>query len=109
MLNHYPSSKSIISAFLTLAMLLSSLAMAGLAGTVVAQEEIGSVAELAAQDPENIAFCHGGDYCSRAQWQYMTDWLSDYELTIAISAHAIGLDRQTLDEIVIESKELAIP
>lgn len=90
-------------------MLLSSLAMAGLAGTVVAQEEIGSVAELAAQDPEIIAFRHGGDYCSRAQWPSMTDWLSDYELTIAISARAIGLDRQTLDEIVIESKELAIP
>jgi len=39
------------------------------------------VAELAGQDPEIIAFCHGGDYCTRAQWQYMTDWLSDHELT----------------------------
>lgn len=40
------------------------------------------IAELAEQDPELIAFCHGGDYCTRAQWKYMTDWLSDHELTI---------------------------
>ena len=40
------------------------------------------IAELAGQDPEIIALCHGGDYCTRAQWQYMTDWLSDHELTI---------------------------
>ncbi len=40
------------------------------------------IAELVQEQPDILAFCHGGDYCSRAQWQYMTDWLSDHELII---------------------------
>lgn len=40
------------------------------------------IAELAEEDPEILALCHGGDYCSRAQWRFMTDWLSDHELII---------------------------
>jgi acid phosphatase type 7 len=40
------------------------------------------IAELVEEDPEILALAHGGDYCTRAQWQYMTDWLSDHELTI---------------------------
>lgn len=40
------------------------------------------IASLAEEHPDILAFCHGGDYCSRAQWRFMTDWLSDHELTI---------------------------
>ncbi len=40
------------------------------------------IAEMAEKDPEILAFCHGGDYCTRALWRYMSDWLSDHELTI---------------------------
>lgn len=40
------------------------------------------IAEITQEQPDILAFCHGGDYCTRAQWQFMTDWLSDHELTI---------------------------
>ncbi len=40
------------------------------------------IAELVEQEPDILAFAHGGDYCSRAEWRFMTDWLSDHELTI---------------------------
>ncbi len=49
------------------------------------------IAELADEDSEILAFCHGGDYCTRAQWQYMTDWLSDHELTITPSGRVLPL------------------
>lgn len=40
------------------------------------------IAEMVDEDPEILALFHGGDYCTRAQWRFMTDWLSDHELTI---------------------------
>jgi hypothetical protein len=40
------------------------------------------IAELAEKEPDIVAFAHGGDYCSRAEWRFMSDWLSDHELTI---------------------------
>ncbi|MBW3597348.1 MAG: metallophosphoesterase family protein [Planctomycetes bacterium] len=40
------------------------------------------IKELVEQDPDIIALAHGGDYCTRAQWRFITDWLSDHELTI---------------------------
>lgn len=40
------------------------------------------IAEMVQEDPEILALFHGGDYCTRAQWRFMTDWLSDHELTI---------------------------
>lgn len=40
------------------------------------------IAELVEEEPDIVAFAHGGDYCSRAEWRFMTDWLSDHELTI---------------------------
>lgn len=49
------------------------------------------IAELAEQDREIIAFCHGGDYCTCAQWQYMTDWLSDHELTITSAGRILPI------------------
>lgn len=40
------------------------------------------IAEMVQEDPEILALFHGGDYCTRAEWRFMTDWLSDHELTI---------------------------
>ncbi len=40
------------------------------------------IAELVEEQPDILAFAHGGDYCSRAEWRFLTDWLSDHELTI---------------------------
>jgi hypothetical protein len=40
------------------------------------------VAELVEQHPDIVALAHGGDYCSRAEWRFMRDWLSDHELII---------------------------
>lgn len=39
------------------------------------------IAGLAAEHPDLLAFVHGGDYCAKAEWTFMTDWLSDHELT----------------------------
>ncbi len=49
------------------------------------------IAELVEEQPEILAFAHGGDYCSRAQWQYMTDWLSDHELTITKTGRVLPI------------------
>lgn len=40
------------------------------------------IAALVEEQPDILALAHGGDYCSRAEWRFMTDWLSDHELTI---------------------------
>jgi hypothetical protein len=40
------------------------------------------IAGMVEEDPDILAFAHGGDYCSRAEWRFMSDWLSDHELTI---------------------------
>lgn len=40
------------------------------------------IASLVEEQPDIIAFVHGGDYCSNAAWRFMSDWLSDHELTI---------------------------
>ena len=40
------------------------------------------IASLVEEHPGIIALAHGGDYCSRAEWRFMRDWLSDHELTI---------------------------
>lgn len=40
------------------------------------------IAGLVEEHPDILAFAHGGDYCSRAEWRFMSDWLSDHELTI---------------------------
>ena len=39
------------------------------------------IAEMVEADPEILALFHGGDYCTRAHWRFMSDWLSDHELT----------------------------
>ncbi|MCC5876660.1 MAG: metallophosphoesterase family protein [Candidatus Sumerlaeia bacterium] len=33
------------------------------------------------ENPDIIAFVHGGDYCQLAEWRYLEPWLSDHELT----------------------------
>ena len=40
------------------------------------------IAEMVEQQPDIVALAHGGDYCSRAEWRFMSDWLSDHELII---------------------------
>lgn len=49
------------------------------------------IAELAEQNPDLIAFAHGGDYCSRDEWRFMTDWLSDHELTITTAGRILPI------------------
>lgn len=36
---------------------------------------------LLEEHPGIIALAHGADYCARAEWTFLTDWLSDHELT----------------------------
>lgn len=40
------------------------------------------IAKMVEEDPQILALFHGGDYCTRAEWRFMTDWLSDHELTV---------------------------
>lgn len=40
------------------------------------------IAQLVEQHPDILALAHGGDYCSKTEWRFMTDWLLDHELTI---------------------------
>ncbi len=49
------------------------------------------IAELVEQQPDIIAFAHGGDYCSRAEWRFMSDWLSDHELTITQAGRVLPI------------------
>lgn len=39
------------------------------------------LADLFEKHPDIVALAHGGDYCAKAEWTFMTDWLSDHELT----------------------------
>lgn len=39
------------------------------------------MAGLLEENPDIIALAHGADYCAKAEWTFMTDWLSDHELT----------------------------
>ncbi len=39
------------------------------------------MAGLLEEHPGIIALAHGADYCAKAEWTFMTDWLSDHELT----------------------------
>lgn len=39
------------------------------------------MAGLLEEHPGIVALAHGGDYCAKAEWTFMTDWLSDHELT----------------------------
>ncbi len=38
------------------------------------------MAALLEENPQIIAFAHGGDYCQRAEWRYLDPWLTDHEL-----------------------------
>lgn len=40
------------------------------------------IASLVEEQPDIVALAHGGDYCSRPEWRFLSDWLSDHELTI---------------------------
>lgn len=39
------------------------------------------MADLLEEHPGIIALAHGADYCAKAEWTFLTDWLSDHELT----------------------------
>jgi hypothetical protein len=39
------------------------------------------IASIVEENPEVIAFLHGGDVTQRAQWRYFGPWLTDHELT----------------------------
>jgi hypothetical protein len=49
------------------------------------------IAALVEEQPEIVALVHGGDYCSRAEWRFMSDWLSDHELTITRSGRILPI------------------
>jgi hypothetical protein len=49
------------------------------------------VATLVEEQPDIVALAHGGDYCSRDEWRYMSDWLSDWELTITASGRVVPI------------------
>ena len=34
------------------------------------------------ENPQVLAFIHGGDYCERAEWRYLDAWLGDHERVI---------------------------
>ncbi len=63
------------------------------------------IAGLVEQHPDILAFVHGGDYCAKAEWTFMTDWLSDQELTTSPSGRLLPIipargnhDRQAVFE-----------
>lgn len=49
------------------------------------------ISALVEEQPDIIALAHGGDYCSRTEWRFMTDWLSDHELTITKSGRILPI------------------
>jgi acid phosphatase type 7 len=49
------------------------------------------IASLVEEQPEVLAFAHGGDYCSQAEWRFLSDWLSDHELTITQSGRILPI------------------
>jgi hypothetical protein len=40
------------------------------------------IAKLTEEDPSIMAFAHGGDYCSTADWRHLYYWFEDHTLTI---------------------------
>lgn len=63
------------------------------------------IAGLVEANPGVVAFVHGGDYCAKAEWTFMTDWLSDLELATTESGRLLPLipargnhDRQVVFE-----------
>lgn len=40
------------------------------------------IAKLTEEDPSIIAFAHGGDYCTTANWRHLYYWFEDHVLTI---------------------------
>ncbi|MEX2578445.1 MAG: metallophosphoesterase family protein [Verrucomicrobiales bacterium] len=49
------------------------------------------IASLVEEHPDVVAFVHGGDYCAKAEWTFMTDWLSDLELATTESGRLLPL------------------
>jgi acid phosphatase type 7 len=49
------------------------------------------IASLVEEQPDILALAHGGDYCSRAQWMFLSDWLSDHELTITTTGRILPI------------------
>ncbi len=49
------------------------------------------IASLVEENPEVVAFAHGGDYCSHAEWRFLSDWLSDHELTITAAGRILPI------------------
>lgn len=40
------------------------------------------IAKMTEEDPSIMAFAHGGDYCTTADWRHLYYWFEDHELTI---------------------------
>lgn len=40
------------------------------------------IAKMTEEDPSILAFAHGGDYCTTADWRHLYYWFEDHELTI---------------------------
>lgn len=49
------------------------------------------IATLVEEQPDIVAFAHGGDYCSVAEWRFLSDWLSDHELTITSAGRILPI------------------
>lgn len=49
------------------------------------------VAALVEEHPDILALSHGGDYCTRAEWRFMSDWLLDHELTTTASGRLLPI------------------
>lgn len=55
---------------------------AGRTPLVERQEMNRLIATLTEEDPSILAFAHGGDYCTTADWRHLYWWFEDHELTI---------------------------
>ena len=55
---------------------------AGRTPHVERQEMNRIIASLTEEDPSVLAFAHGGDYCTTADWRHLYWWFEDHELTI---------------------------
>lgn len=49
------------------------------------------IAALVEEQPEILALAHGGDYCSYAEWRFLSDWLSDHDLTITKAGRVLPI------------------
>jgi hypothetical protein len=43
------------------------------------------------ENPDVIAFVHGGDYCQYAEWRYLEPWLNDHELTTTTAGRLLPI------------------